>query len=54
MEELCRIPQNDDWSKSQSQTLIRVKNLSASWSDDKEKLVLDNVSFEVDQVLMIL
>ena len=50
MDELVRTHQIDRWSKSNE---IRVKNLSVSWSDDREKMVLDTVSFEVDQVQMI-
>jgi hypothetical protein len=31
-------------------TGIVVKNLSASWSNDKEKIAISDVSFQVDQV----
>lgn len=31
---------------------IKVSGLSTSWSDDEDKLVLNDVTFEVDQVLI--
>ena len=53
MDELVCNHKIEDSSKNLRHNEIRVKNLSASWSDDREKMVLENVSFEVDQVHMI-
>ena len=53
MDELVRTHQIENLYKNLRHNEIRVKNLSASWSDDREKMVLENVSFEVDQVQMI-
>lgn len=48
MEELTDDHQTDSWSKGS--TCVRARNLSVSWSDDREKIVLSDISFEVDQV----
>ena len=34
-------------------TGVVVKNVSASWSSDKEKVAISDVSFQVDQVCTI-
>ena len=54
MEDLLFIPLTDKIECSKSSAHVRVSYLSASWSCDKEKLVLDSISFEVDQVQLLI
>ena len=50
LEELVSSPLTNEEMCSNSSAQVQVKSLSVSWSCDKKNCVLENVSFEVDQV----
>ncbi len=35
--------------ESQEQPFVRVRDLSASWSNSRERLVLENINFELNE-----
>ena len=54
MEELVHSTPSSNEKCSNNSAHVQVKNLLTSWYCDKENLVLDGITFEVDQVQSIL